>query len=114
LAQSSIDKRSIERVKEVKWLKLIFRGGELLAFQFGDWMINEYLAEGYLVLRGVVPPSVVDIVAVNTVTRADWLVQLLLHFLTQSWYFLGLFPLWTWLIFTCQARSISRIILVKI
>ena len=77
MAQLSIDKRSIERVKEVKWLQLIFRGGELLAFQFGDWMINEYLAEGYLVLRGVVPPSLLGDLRTEAVKARDLAHQLL-------------------------------------
>ena len=31
-----------------------------MTFQFRDWMINEYLAEGYLILRGIVPPSLLN------------------------------------------------------
>ena len=28
-----------------------------MAFQFQDSMVNEYLSQGYLILRGIVPPS---------------------------------------------------------
>lgn len=28
-----------------------------MAFQFQDSMVNAYLSEGYLILRGIVPPS---------------------------------------------------------
>ena len=28
-----------------------------MSFQFCDSMVNEYLSQGYLILRGIVPPS---------------------------------------------------------
>ena len=28
-----------------------------MAFHFQDSMVNEYLSEGYLIFRGIVPPS---------------------------------------------------------
>ncbi|MCE9589506.1 MAG: phytanoyl-CoA dioxygenase family protein [Planctomycetes bacterium] len=31
-----------------------------MAFRFEDWMINHYLQQGYVVFRGVVPPSLCD------------------------------------------------------
>ena len=51
-----------------------------MAFQFGDWMINEYLAEGYLVLRGVVPPSLLGDLRTEAVKARD----LATHFPTIS------------------------------
>ena len=31
-----------------------------MAFQFQDAMVNEYLSEGYLIFRGIVPPSLLN------------------------------------------------------
>ena len=31
-----------------------------MAFQFQDAMVNEYLSEGYLIFRGIVPPSLLS------------------------------------------------------
>ena len=31
-----------------------------MAFQFQDSMVNEYLSQGYLIFRGIVPPSLLS------------------------------------------------------